>query len=202
MLARWLAGIAIALGVVLVPYVYYRYSYAHSKRLREVVSGQVYRSGQLTAPGFRDAVRRYKIRTIINVQDEFPDPQIDAGFFTSQTIAETELCNELGVRYIHLAPDLVPRNCVPQYRPQVIDEFLSVMDDPEIYPVLIHCRAGLHRTGVLIGVYRMEYQGWTPQQAMQEIRALGFGDSACTSANDYIMQYVLTYKPRKSVGSE
>ena len=34
------------------------------------------------------------------------------------------------------------------------------MDDPDSYPVLIHCNAGLNRTGVMVAVYRMEYQGW------------------------------------------
>ena len=201
-LSRWILGISIAAAIVVVPWVYYRYTYANAKRLREVVEGKVYRSGQLTVEGFRDAVQRYKIRTIINLQDELPDPEIDTSFFSSSTIAETEMCKQLGVRYVHLAPDLLPRSCAPHCRPRVIDEFLNVMDDPAIYPVLIHCRAGLHRTGVLVGVYRMEYQGWTPREAVHEIRSLGFGNSACTSANDYIMQYVLLYKPRVSLTAQ
>jgi protein-tyrosine phosphatase len=73
------------------------------------------------------------------------------------------------------------------------------MDDPANYPVLIHCKAGLHRTGCLVAVYRMEYEGWSPTEAIAEMKDLGFGDAACTSANDYIQQYVLTYQPRNRV---
>jgi len=75
-----------------------------------------------------------------------------------------------------------------------VDEFLDLMDRPEVYPVLIHCKAGLHRTGCLTAVYRMEYQGWTPEEAYGELKAHGFGDWVCTSANDYVSQYVLQYR--------
>jgi tyrosine-protein phosphatase SIW14 len=68
------------------------------------------------------------------------------------------------------------------------------MDDPTNYPVLIHCRAGLHRTGVLAAVYRMEYDGIGSEEAIQELKAHGFGEWPCTSANDYIKQYILTYR--------
>ena len=71
---------------------------------------------------------------------------------------------------------------------------LAVFDDPSNYPILIHCRAGLHRTGCMAAIYRMEYQGWTPERAVDEMRAHGFGDFACTAANDYVYQYVLTYR--------
>jgi protein tyrosine/serine phosphatase len=60
--------------------------------------------------------------------------------------------------------------------------------------VLIHCRAGLHRTGVMTAVYRMEYEGWTPGQAIEDLKANGFGEWPCTAANDYITQYILSYK--------
>ena len=72
---------------------------------------------------------------------------------------------------------------------------LAVFDDPASYPVLIHCKAGLHRTGCMAAVYRMEYQGWTPRQAVAEMRANGFAATDCTSANDYIYQYVTSYRP-------
>jgi hypothetical protein len=42
----------------------------------------------------------------------------------------------------------------------------------------------------------MEYDGWDPAAAVAELKANGFGDTACTAANDYIQQYILNYKPR------
>src|SRR5262249_9459182 len=142
-----------------------------------------------------DAVARYGIRTVLNVQDEFPDPDLDLTFWTSRTVKERAWCDRLGVRYVHLKPELISRRLVPRCRPPVIEEFLAVLDDPASYPVLAHCHAGLHRTGVLIAVYRMEYQGFSPAEAWADLRANGFGPWVGTAANDYVRQFVLTYRP-------
>jgi hypothetical protein len=180
--------------VVIAPVVYFRCVYDTDKRLRIVHPGRVYRSGQMTAEGFANAVDRYGIRTIINVQDEYPDPTIDASFWTRCTLKESAMCRDLGVRYIHLAPTLISRRLIPEKRPPAIDELLAILDDESNYPVLIHCHAGLHRTGILTAVYRMEYEGWTADEAFREMKTQGFGPWVCTSANDYVTQYVLSYR--------
>ena len=209
---RWALGLTMATVLSVVPFVYYRSVYMDTKRLRVVAEGKLYRSGQLSMDGFIRAIDRYGIRTIINAQDELPDPDVPGNWFDSRTIKESKLCEELGVRYVHLPPGLISRRRVPGARPAAIDQFLEIMDDPANHPVLLHCRAGLHRTGVLAAVFRMEYEQpfgwgqvealedepphrWTQQEAMAELKEHGFGQFFCTTANDYIVQYVLTYRP-------
>lgn len=191
---RWILGLAVAALVLLVPAVHFRWVYTHSKRLREVTPGKFYRSGEMTAAGFRETAARYHLQTIVNLQDEYPDPDLSKNYFGGGTIKESELCRRLGIRYVYLPPDLIPRRQVPAHRPEAIERFLALLDDPANYPVLIHCRAGLHRTGVMTAVYRMEYDGWNPGQAIEELKANGFGEWPCTAANDYITQYILTYQ--------
>lgn len=194
---RGLVVAALLAALVVGPVVFFRGVYDTHKRLRVVEPGRVYRSGQMTAEGFADAVRRYHLRTVINVQDEVPDPKLDRGFFSRGTIKESELCRELNVRYVHLMPTLLPRHLTPEKRPQAIDDLLELLDDESNYPVLIHCHAGLHRTGLLTAVYHMEYQGWTQDEALLDMKAHGFGPWVCTSANDYVKQYVLNYRPHE-----
>ena len=55
-----------------------------------------------------------------------------------------------------------------------VAEFRKVMDDPANHPVLVHCFAGIHRTGAMCAVFRMDYQGWTNDEAMSEMRTLGY----------------------------
>jgi protein tyrosine phosphatase (PTP) superfamily phosphohydrolase (DUF442 family) len=196
---RWTFGLALGALVVGVPFIHYRAVYAHAKRLREVTPGVLYRSGQLTAAGFTDAVRQVGIRTCINLQDEYADPDVLGGYFDTRTIKESELCRRLGVRYVYIPPDLLPG---PQAdggeRPTAIARFTAIMDDPANYPVLIHCRAGLHRTGVMAAVYRIVYNGWEPRRALAELKENGFGEWACSSTNKYIAQYVLTFDRRQT----
>ncbi len=194
---RWVLGLVVLVFCVASPLLYYRYSYTFGKRFREVVPGQVYRSGQLSADGFDDVIRRYRIRTIVNLQNEYPDPALRRGFLNRDTIRESEICRQHGVRYLVLAPDLLPPPEVEKQRPKVIGDFLKVMDDPSNYPILFHCKAGLHRTGLLAAIFRMEYQGWSRGAALREMKAHGFGEFACSPSNDYVNQYILHYTPRK-----
>jgi protein-tyrosine phosphatase len=99
------------------------------------------------------------------------------------------------VHYVAIAPDLISRFSSPGQRPKAIDQFLAVLDDPNNYPVLWHCRAGLNRTGIMTAIYRMEYNGWDRGAAIEELKANGFGEWSSTSANEYVSQYVLSYKP-------
>ena len=199
---RWALGLGLAALLAGVPFVFFRAIYAYEKRLREVDPGRFYRSGEMTAQGLSDAVHRFGLHAIINVQDDVPDPQLNMSFFNHHTIAESELCRQLGVRFIMLSPDTLPRSEVPEHRPAVIDQFLALMDDPKTYPALIHCKAGLHRTGCLTAVYRMEYMHWTRYEALEDLRANGFGTFVSTTANDYILDYIVSYRPRTATGEK
>lgn len=193
-------GLAIFSIMCLVPYAYYRHNYTHAKRLRPVVSGQVYRSGCMTADGLRDAIQQYKIKTVINLQEEAVDPDLPASYFNGfHRTRESELCKAFGARMEFLFVELVGPDRAGKEYPSTIARFLDIMDDPANYPVLIHCKAGLHRTGVLSAVYRMEYQHWTPLEAWHELRSHGFGEFVSDSSNDYITQYLLTYRPRNQM---
>jgi len=193
-LLRWVLVSALFLFVTATPVVFYRHVYNQSKRLREVTPDKVYRSGEMTVDGFTGAVRRHGLRTVINLQDEYPDPDLPTGPWSLSTVKESVLCRQLGVRYLWMPPDLLPRRRIPAERPHALDRFFGLLDDPATYPVLLHCRAGLHRTGVMVAAYRMEYEGWDRRRALQELRDNGFGLWVSTSANDYITQYLLTFR--------
>jgi tyrosine-protein phosphatase SIW14 len=195
MLFRY-AGVLLLVGLIAYPpFWYFRQNYAHAKRLREVTAGRFYRSGQLTEAGLREAFTKYGIKTIINMQHENPDPLLaKSPGDKSAKVTESAVCKEMGVRYELLPFEPFPREMGGDARPPVIDRFLKIMDEPSVYPVLIHCKAGLHRTGELTAIYRMEYEGWSKAAVCKEIKANGFGDSACTTADDFIYQFLAKYQ--------
>lgn len=197
----WVLGTVLATLIVAVPAVRYRVIYSTEKRFREVTPGKIYRAGQLSADAFRKQIREHGIKTVINFQDEAPDPLLSSGYWDQPHIRESQVCAEEGAKLVFLSfagnRGLLDRNIAsPTRRPLVIDDFLKVCDDPNNYPILLHCKAGLHRTGALTAVYRMEYEGWSVADAVRELRANGYGDRKATRANDYIYEYLYLYQPR------
>jgi tyrosine-protein phosphatase SIW14 len=195
-------GLRIVLGVCVValivgaPVAHFRSSYANYKRFRVVTPDRFYRSGQLTAGGLRDVVKRFGIRTVINLQEENTDPFMPEVWLGQPSIRESQLCSELGVTYYALfGGEIIPQHELAQgMRPKVIDQYLGILDNPANYPVLLHCKAGLHRTGLLTAVYRREFEGWSVARAVEELRANGFGTYMATSGNVYLQQYVDRYR--------
>lgn len=181
--------------MALVPFLYYRANYETHKRLHVVEANKLYRSGCMTVAGFEDAIRKFGIKTVLNLQEESPDPELPVCYLSGTTEKESEMCRRLGVKYDFLVVDLKPphEDGTP---PDAIERFCRLMDDPANWPVLVHCRAGLHRTGVLVAAYRMQYNGWSQQAALGELRGLGFGRMQSYSPNEYIRQYILNFEPR------
>ena len=59
--------------------------------------------------------------------------------------------------------------------PDQIQLFLEIVNDGAQQPVYVHCAGGRHRTGVMTAVYRMSHDGWTSDQAFNEMKQYKFG---------------------------
>jgi tyrosine-protein phosphatase SIW14 len=198
---RWALG-AIAVAVALAPpAVAYRAQYLHQKRFREVDAGRLYRSGQMTANGFREAIDKFGIRTVVNLQHEEPDPLLPNNWLGKGVIRERALCEQLGVKYLLITPDVLPPGNTVETEPEAVREWLRVLADEAHYPILLHCKAGLHRTGRLTAIYRMEKCGWDRGAALRELRANGYGYVMASEKDDFIVQFVQNYKPRGFAGA-
>jgi protein tyrosine phosphatase (PTP) superfamily phosphohydrolase (DUF442 family) len=69
--------------------------------------------------------------------------------------------------------------------------FFETVLDSARRPVFFHCRRGADRTGVFAALYRIEVDGWTNEQAIEEMQAFGFSDRYGT-----LMRFVRAYRPR------
>jgi tyrosine-protein phosphatase SIW14 len=193
----WRHGLTVLMMVVVVwaIFAYYRAEYNHARRLRIVTEGKLYRSGQLTANGFREAFFRFGIKTVVNLQDEAKDPYLPASYLSlEERQLESELCAQTGVKYVSLDGNVLEKLEEGQ-RPQIVEVFFSLMRDPKNLPVLVHCKAGLHRTGFMTAVYRMEFEGRPKDDVVRELRANGFGTFGATSGNEYMQRYILDFRP-------
>jgi protein tyrosine/serine phosphatase len=54
--------------------------------------------------------------------------------------------------------------------------FLRLVIDAANGPVYVHCKGGRHRTGAMTAVYRITHDGWTAEQAFEEMLKYDFDD--------------------------
>jgi hypothetical protein len=118
---RWVLGVWIVLLVAGAPFALYRAGYAHAKRFREVTPGRFYRCGQLTAAGFQEVFDKYKIRSVINLQHENPDPLLPQHWMGKPRTTESQFCKDNSVRYFLITPDILPEPNSLDTRPPAVD---------------------------------------------------------------------------------
>jgi protein tyrosine/serine phosphatase len=52
--------------------------------------------------------------------------------------------------------------------------FLKLVNNPANQPVFVHCAGGRHRTGAMSAIYRITHDGWSADQAYQEMKHYDF----------------------------
>ncbi len=179
--------LAIVLAIVAVPLLYKIEQERRYRNLHIVADGVLLRSGQLNADGFERVVREQGIGTVISFRETRDDEQkFEDGF-------EEDICRAAGVAY-HRFGYLDWGNADGSMPARAnIDKFLALMDDPKVpKPVLIHCFAGIHRTGVHVAGYRVERQGWTNDDAWAELQAMG---SRRTTYKPDLVKFVYALTP-------
>ena len=125
-------------------------TYTELPRFQQV-SEKLYRSGQPRAGGLA-RLRELGINTIINLRG------------TSKTTqAEEEEARALGLNYFNVA--------LPNWgRPQDtrVERILELIAAPENGKVLVHCKDGVDRTGMIVAVYRLTHEGRSTKEALAE----------------------------------
>ncbi len=161
-------GLGIVVVVVLIagPAVLAVHDQYQMRNFRVVREGVLYRSGQMTRAGLERAVHDYGIRTVICLRDGL----------TAVDQAEEKYCNAEGVRFVRIPPSswgdvggVVPAE-------EGLRKFRALLADPKNHPVLVHCFAGVHRTGAYAAIYRMEFEGWSNARAIAELKACGYSN--------------------------
>ena len=118
----------------------------------QAVTESLFRGGQPTEAGFR-LLKQKGIKTVVNLREEND---------------EKTLVEKLGMTYVHL-----PSNAWDPIPAAAIQTFFDVINDPSNHPVFVHCERGADRTGAMVGLFRIAFQGWDGKRAYQEARARG-----------------------------
>jgi tyrosine-protein phosphatase SIW14 len=164
------------------PLWYASYHYHSFRNFRVVEEGVLYRSGQLNIAGLKRLIHDYGIKTVVSLRD---------GDKTSDVDEEKYLTGETDVAFVRIPPRAwwATDGSIPAEIG--LAEFRAVMDNPANYPVLVHCFAGIHRTGAFCAVRRIDHDGWSNEAAILEMRNLGY-----TAEHMDVLPYLRNYQPR------
>lgn len=116
-----------------------------SGNFHTVVEGQLYRSAQPSAPQIADYVRRYGIKTIINLRGQ----NDQAEWYN----AEIAMAKQVGIQHIDFR--MSARRIVTR---ESADNLIEIMKNAP-KPILIHCQAGADRSGIVAAIYSKAIAG-------------------------------------------
>jgi tyrosine-protein phosphatase SIW14 len=188
---RFLFAIVIGAVVIGGPLAYYSFRYRNYRNFHVVKPEVLYRSGQLSLLGLKQAIHDYEIKTVVTLRDAHPPAN------QPPDLPEEEYCRSQGLNYYRIPPRAwwSQNGSVPAERG--VRQFLAIMDNPKNYPVLIHCFAGSHRTGAYVAIYRMEYEGWSNRQVLEEMKTYGYDN---LDEEWDIQGYLESYRTRAARG--
>jgi protein tyrosine/serine phosphatase len=172
----------------------YLYDRHINHNLMTITEGKVYKSGVIPPDEIADYVKKYHIKSIVDLRypgtgDDVNNPEIPA-----ELTAEKDAVAKIpGVNYFNNGSDQVPEQ-------KNLDSFFKIMDNPDNYPVLIHCYHGIGRAQMYSAIYRIEYEGWTNEEARSKaafpVMFSSFDDGKPKG------EYLKSYKSRKQIAEE
>lgn len=185
---KWSLLLGGCAAIALVGYqLFWRY---HAKRYQVVREGFLYRVAQPTELSLRYLIKDRGVRTVITLQ--LYRPTLKRGMYDPgrpNGRQEGQFVRQLGARYLEWPQG--QEACWPWPTPWMFEEFFRVLDDPANRPVVVHCMGGRHRTGTLAALFRLEYDRWPVEKALDEMYGFQFGEPI--SLHEHNLR---TYLPR------
>jgi protein tyrosine/serine phosphatase len=185
--------IAVIVLLVLVGTGKYVYDRHINHNFMTITEGKVYKSGVIPPDEIADYVKKYHIKSIVDLRfpgtgDDVNNPEVPA-----ELTAEKEAVAKIpGVNYFNDGSDQVPKQ-------ENLDKFFKIMDNKDNYPVLIHCFHGIGRAQMYSAIYRIEYEGFSNEEARSKaafpVMFSSFDDGKPKG------EYLKAYKSRKQLAT-
>jgi protein tyrosine/serine phosphatase len=178
-------GVTTVVALIVGPVLYAFHEERQTLNFRVVRPGVLYRGAQFTLPGLKRVIHDYGIRTVVSLRDEDrPDD-----------LAEEAYCRKEEINFYRLPPRHWDSTDGPAEVEVNVTRFRDIISDPDNYPILVHCFAGIHRTGAYVEIYHMERDRWSNEEAIADLKATGYTTLNCDlDLLGYLEQYRPTWK--------
>ena len=118
---------------------------------REIEKGKLYRSSQPDEKFLSYLEDFYNIRTIVSLRNKIEKSEIN-------------FVNKKEISLVHIP--LTPLSILSKEKTFT---FLKLFSDKKNFPILLHCRRGKDRTGIMTALFRLYYQNWSEKEVFKEI---------------------------------
>jgi tyrosine-protein phosphatase SIW14 len=178
---RWKLGLLLLVGVAALGGIYWA-TLLHPEVVDRAPDGRaiLIRSPQLTAKELAQLHAQEPIKTVLNLRGD----QTGKEWFE----AERAAVKAMGARWMHLR---LSGKRTPL--PGQVDAILDLLEDPTAWPIVAHCWGGVHRTGLVVALYRIQYEGWTSERAIADMEAHWFNWT--TSDRSALKKFLRGYVP-------
>jgi len=191
--ARWILTLAIGLGLGVGITWWMMKPPKIRNGVTAIVPGVLYRSGHRDPEDLQQQIDLRGIKTVVNLG--------------STKDWDAAVCQANGVKYIRVpVGDVWQMDGLPNpeangkvFPKPDLSAVWRAIDDPAARPVLIHCWGGTHRTGVFVAKYRIEQQGWSARDAIDEMKLFGFDTSDPKFAG--VLNYLRQHQPPQTANT-
>ena len=121
------------------------------------VNDQIYRSAQPDATGFH-ALQQMGVASVLSLRQTLSDALLAKGA-------------DLGLFRVSMKS----RYVAEKNGARVVQAVRDLRAGMQRGPVLVHCHHGADRTGLICALWRVLYQGWSRQSAIDELTGGGYG---------------------------
>jgi protein tyrosine/serine phosphatase len=137
------------------------------------VDGQVYRSAQPSAKGFKQA-EKAGLKTVLSLR--------------KMKFDQRRIKKQSNLHILHFPLET---------KTIAYQDLLTamVLIDEAQKPLLVHCRRGIDRTGIVVATYRMLKHSWTKEKAIEEFLSPEFGYSEKLFPN--VLQLLRSVNPNQ-----
>jgi protein tyrosine/serine phosphatase len=139
-LRRLALGVLVAIALPAASLAAYCGAVIYSGNLHAVSEGVLYRSAQLSKDGFAASIRQYKIKSVLNLRGAHPH---EAWYDDEVAVSQ-----ENGVTHYD-----IPISAKRFVGEQQVEQILALLRAAP-KPLLIHCKSGADRTGLVSALYR------------------------------------------------
>ena len=144
------------------------------------INENYYRGSQPLADQFTQ-LKTLGIKTVIDLRED-------------SVKQASEWARAAGLLYVNIP--LTTKRAASEEQTQ---NFLKLVNDQANWPVYVHCKGGRHRTGEMTAIYRITRDGWSADQAYEEMKKYDFEDSFFypRSLKKYVYSYYKQFTSEK-----